>query len=124
MKENGFEFTGKDRDHILELLTALGITSPIEPPPPRPPEAPGWSEMRKDRQPSKTTFGGTPPIVCPNWLLRFIDWLNALFGVEKPKNKSKGTTEQMATLAELFEDVDDSQPPPPKHNPGGLIIRK
>jgi hypothetical protein len=44
-------------------------------------------------------------------LLRFIDWLNDLFGADQPKPKSKHTTEQMATLDELFEGYEELPEP-------------
>lgn len=45
-------------------------------------------------------------MVSFSWLLRFIDWLNGLLGADKPKRKRKETDEQMATLAELFDEVE------------------
>lgn len=64
-----------------------------------------WSE----RQPSNTPFSRNwprSPSGIETLILRFIDWLNALLGVGKPKGKRKEHTEEMATLADLFEEVD------------------
>ncbi len=53
-----------------------------------PPESPGWSEPSKD-------YWGSRSEGSLNLILRFIDWLNALFGFEKPKHKHKHSDEQI-----------------------------
>ena len=81
------------------------------PPPPPAPDRPTRDSSRKtkreDRKPSNTRISPmAKPFTCPVWILRFIDWWNELCGVEKSKGKRKEHTEEMATLADLFDEVE------------------
>lgn len=92
-------------------------------------EIPKEPEKQK-RQPSNTPYTrGWPrpakpdPAITPlikedfdfgiGWLwrtaLRLIDWLNHITGADKPKHKNDDSTEQMLTMAELFDSYEDTE---------------